>query len=314
MKQRLLATLGLGFALLAPAVAWAVDPIAVVPSDAEWAQQNHFSAPADLTLPAAAPLRVHGIESLNAATWGLDAALKAQFGDQGYLYSWSYESRPAYGQVRNQIHGAPADWAGIYQQNVIVDLGAGLGQGLSREQRCMLSQWVHDGGGLVLLGGYWTYGSGGGWAGTTLEDLCPVTSPPTTSLWEWNSRFFPTAGAQPIFIDPTLQGAQPVASPPPSPGGAPLQPVGANPITEGLDWEAQPLVMAAAKSTGLKPGAIVLAQCERVPVVVMWPVGKGHVVAVLAQPVGQSLGIHPAFWDWPDWPRFLGRLVKAAAG
>ena len=98
-------------------------------------------------------LRVHGIESLNADTWQLSKALNSRFGSNGNCrYTWSWEERPRYGFVRNQIKGFPGNWQTLYDQDIVVDLGAGVGQGLSREQRCMLSEWVKDGGGLLILG------------------------------------------------------------------------------------------------------------------------------------------------------------------
>ena len=287
-------------------------PIAVSPTDAQWAADNHFAPPAGLALPAGTAPHILGIESLQGDIWNLQGALDAAYGADGYRYSWAWEVRPSYGMARNQIKGVPPDWAGLYTHNVIVDLGASMGQGLSREQRCMLAQWVKDGGGLVILAGYWTYGSGGGWAGTTLDDLAPVNSPATTSLWDWQSQFFPLNGPQPPAYSSELQGRHPVAVPPASPAGVLLSPEGANPITAGMAWEDHPLVMVGAKIAGVKPGAQVLASADGTPVIVIWHYGAGKVVAVLAQPLGEPLPGQVPFWQWRDWPKLLGRIVAWA--
>ncbi len=284
-------------------------PLRVSPTDAEWQAQTGFSRPADAQRLPSPALRVHGIESLNAPTWGLSKALSHVGNGQTCRYTWSWEVRPHYGFVRNQIQGFPADWHSLYDQDILVDLGAGVGQGLSREQRCMVLQWVKDGGGLLLLGGYWTFGSGGGWAGTAFEDLSPVTSPPTSSLWDWQSQFYPVAGPQPPAFSAALQGREPVATPPSSPSGVPLTPAGPNPLTAGLSWDQKPLVMVACKSVAVKPGATVLVRAQGTPLVVVWRVGKGKVAAVLAQPLGIAPPGAIAYWDWPDWPVFLGRLI-----
>ena len=297
------------FSLLLPCLAAPDTPIHTSPTDAQWMAQSGFSRPAGVTRRPSPVLRVHGIESLNADKWGLAKALDHQY-NGAYRYSWSWEERPGYGFVRNQIKGFPADWQALYDQDVVVDLGAGVGQGLSREQRGMLAQWVKDGGGLLLLGGYWTFGSGGGWAGTVFDDLSPVTSPSTSSLWDWQSQFYPLAGPQPPAFSPALQGREPVTSPPSSPSGAPMTPAGDNALTQGLAWNQKPLVMVSAKAAAVKPGATVLVEAQGTPIVVVWHCGKGRVAAILAQPLGEAQPGNAAFWDWPDWPVFLGRLVR----
>ena len=284
-------------------------PLRVTPTDGEWAAQSGFARPANVTHRPSPTLRVHGIESLNAATWGLARALDQPRNGGATRYTWSWEERPQYGFVRNRVQGFPADWQALYDQDVVVDLGAGVGQGLSREQRGMIRQWVNDGGGLLILGGYWTFGSGGGWAGTVFDDLSPVTSPPTSSLWDWQSQFYPLAGPQPPAFSPTLQGREPVPSPPSSPSGTPMTPVGDNPLTRGLTWDQKPLVLVSAKAAGVKPGATVLVEAQGTPIVVVWHCGKGRVAAVLAQPLGDAPSGAVSFWDWSDWPVFLSRLL-----
>ena len=309
VNRRWLPAIFLCLSLSASCLAAPGPALRVTPTDAEWQAQTGFSRPAGVQRHSTPTVRVYGIESLNADTWGLSKALGRQFGSAGCRYAWAWEERPGYGMVRNQIKGFPTDWQALYDQDIIVDLGASLGQGLSREQRCMVWQWVKDGGGLLILGGYWTFGSGGGWAGTAFDDLSPVASPPTTSLWDWQTQFYPLAGTQPSPFVPALQGREPVTPPPASPSGSPMRPAGSNPLTDGLAWDQKPLVMAACKSGAVKPGATVLVEAEQTPMVVVWHNGKGRVAVVLAQPLGEAPPGSVSFWDWTDWPIFLGRLL-----
>jgi len=60
-----------------------------------------------------------------------------------------------------------------YDAIILVNIPRGAG-GLSEEQQQMLSSYVHDmGGGLVMVGGPETFGAGG-WQGSKLEEILPV--------------------------------------------------------------------------------------------------------------------------------------------
>lgn len=282
-------------------------PIVASPTDSEWQAKNNFAKPGGIDRAPSEVLRVFAAESVNVPYYRLSDALERRFKGQ-YRYQWSYEVRPSYGQVRNQIRQFPNDWSTLYDQDIYVVLGSAVGQGLSVQQRLMLEQFVKDGGSLLLCGGYWTFGSGGGWAGTAFDDLSPVVAPPTGSQWEFNSSFFPLAGPQ-FGAAQAKYDRQPTPVPPGSPAGSPLVPAGKNPLTDGLNWNARPLVMVANTVQKVKDGATVLVTADKAPIVVVQRYGKGKVAAILAQPLGEPPAGQTAYWDWPDWQIFLGRVI-----
>ncbi|HEY3324143.1 MAG TPA: hypothetical protein VGP72_27065 [Planctomycetota bacterium] len=286
-------------------------------ADREWEASNKALAtkPADVVCKAGPKVRVHAVESLHAKFWRLPAALENQFKDK-FEYTWSFEKRPGYGQVKNQILGFPRNFAEVYDEDVYVVLGAAVGQGLQPLQRLALEQFVKDGGGLLICGGWWTFDSGGGWSGTVFDEMSPVVSATTNSLWERNLIFHPAAGTQGLLPGMTdfdkIYSREPAAQlPPSSPTGSPLEPAGKNAITDGLKWEAKPLVFVSNKVEKLKEGVTVLVTADGKPMVVTWKYGKGNVAAILATPLGEAAADKTAFWDWPDWSIFMGRLVAS---
>lgn len=93
---------------------------------------------------------------------------------------------------------------------------------------------------------------------------------------------------------------------PSSPSGAPVTPTGDNALINSLAWDQKPLVIVAAKSLAVKPGATILVTAQGTPIVVVWHCRQGRVAAVLAQPLGEAPLDGVAYWDWPV---FLGRLI-----
>lgn len=101
-----------------------------------------------------------------------------------------------------------------------------------------------------------------------------------------------------------------MALPPPSPAGSPLVPTSDHELTKGLKWEAKPLVMVSHQIVETKKAAVTLVTADKAPIVVVWRYGKGKVAVILAQPLGEAPPGGTAFWDWPDWPAFMARLVN----
>jgi len=168
------------------------------------------------------------------------------------------------------------------QHNVVlvanVDAPAFQAAGFNLE---MLRLFVRQGGGLVILGGQFSFG-GGSYKGSAFEELCPVVVKGPFDI---------------VRADPPL----------------PLEPVGQHPIVMGLDFRQRPLVLWYHRAKP-KPDATVLARAGKQPLIVVQRVGKGRVVAFLGTVLGDAGEDERPFWRWEDWPDLLKEMLTWAAG
>ncbi|MEI6297232.1 MAG: HEAT repeat domain-containing protein [bacterium] len=146
-----------------------------------------------------------------------------------------------------------------------------------------IREFVNQGGGLVVLGGLCAYNNGG-YAGTALEEILPV------SLKESYIDFYITAA----------NGAK---------------------LTKGeqADWPLRIDFLAGPTAWYFhtlqpKAGAKVQVKVGNQPALVSGTFGQGRVVAcALAVNGNPTAGVTP-FWEWKDWPALLGRAIDCAAG
>jgi hypothetical protein len=47
------------------------------------------------------------------------------------------------------------------------------------------------------------------------------------------------------------------------------------------------------------------------PVILTRPFGKGKVCSVTTAPLGDAPQGETAFWDWPEWPKLVAKLLAS---
>ncbi len=197
----------------------------------------------------------------------------------GLLYEEAYRAQNAY-HGATRIYGLPESPDKLDEYSVVVLANVDAGA-IGSTWLDGLERFVQQGGGLVVLGGSWAY-SRGGYAGTKLESLLPVTlavenripsvlageilKPSSTSSWSWKLAF----------------DQQP------------------------RSYYTQTVVP--------RDGATVELQAGDRPALVSGTQGRGRVVACALTIHGKSTPEAPGFWDWGDWPKALGQACDWAAG
>jgi len=148
----------------------------------------------------------------------------------------------------------------------------------SEEQVRMIRGFVGNGGGLLLLGGYWTLDKGG-MRGTPFEEILPI-------------RIDADRGRLPYDLE-----------------GLPLEPKGSHPVTDLADWSVKPRVFFYNRVSARDGATVPLVSGER-PMLILGQHGKGR-TAVFA---GSVCGVAPEgvtpIWVWDDWPVFLASVIE----
>ena len=180
---------------------------------------------------------------------------------------------------------------GAYDVVVLSDIGSNtlllhpdtLERSQARPNRlALLREWV-AGGGLVMIGGYFTFQgfeAKARYAGTPVEDALPVT------MLSHDDRVEAPEGVGPKLTDPD------------------------HPIVSGLPAE-WPAVLGYNRLTA-KDGAAVLATVGDDPLLAAWRLGDGRAVAFAS-----DCGPHwlpPGFLEWDGYARLWTQLMCWAAG
>jgi uncharacterized membrane protein len=169
----------------------------------------------------------------------------------------------------------PQRVAALAPYSVVVLADVSL-QALGFAGRQALRQFVEAGGGLLVLGGYYSYGRGAVQR-SFLEDVLPVT---VSGTWD----------LAPAGPGGTLRAAAGLALP------------------SNLDWTPAPRCFWLHK-TAVKPGAKVVLKAGDQPFLVVGEYGKGRVACCTGSVLGQPGPGETAFWEWPDWPKLLFAAV-----
>lgn len=144
-----------------------------------------------------------------------------------------------------------------------------------------IERFVQQGGGLVVLGGQWAYHRGG-YTGTKLEAMLPVTMPVENRI--------------PSVLE-----------------GDVLAPHRESKWSWKFAFEKQPRSFYTQKLVP-KDGAQIELQAGDKPALVSGSFGKGRVVACALTVHGKSTPEALGFWEWSDWPKVLGQACDWAAG
>ena len=204
--------------------------------------------------------------------WSDTIRLREACAAAGISYETAYESRSPYFNPDNKLFNMP-EKLDRFDVVVLSNVDAPT---LGSNRLAKIRGFVANGGGLVVLGGYWAF-SNGGYAGTPLEDMVPVTMP---------ARDF-----MPRFPD-----------------GLALTPGSRSPLPADAAYAALPKAYFVQPMTP-KPGAEVWLRAGDKPAMIAADFEKGHVVALALTANGEAPAGALAFWDWPDWPRMLGAAI-----
>lgn len=152
------------------------------------------------------------------------------------------------------------------------------------------SDWVEEfvaqGGGLLVLGGNYSLGTGGGEIeGTAYAKCLPAEIHRGDIVFENQNK--------------------PV----------PLTPVGEHPILAGVNWDQQPVTLFYHEVTP-KPEAQVLVKAGEAPILIAGSYGQGRVVLWTATLHGEPAEPAVAYWRWSGWPTLVRNIVQwlSAAG
>ncbi|MBI2191653.1 MAG: hypothetical protein HYU36_06695 [Planctomycetes bacterium] len=148
----------------------------------------------------------------------------------------------------------------------------------SDSQKEAIRGFVEHGGGLLVLGGYWTLDKGR-MRGTVLEAVLPVS--------------IPGDGAR------LLQERRGIA----------LEARGDHPLTRLLDWSPEPSVFFYHRLVP-REGAVVPLAMADVPALVLGEFGRGRTAVFAGSVCGEPPEGRLPFWDWRDWPVFLSGVLE----
>lgn len=196
----------------------------------------------------------------------------------GVLYEEALRVMNVYhGGVR--VYGLPqtAEQLAGYSTVVLVNMDAPT---LGEKNLALLRDFVHGGGGLVVLGGEWAF-QRGGYADTVLAEMLPVEMPAEDRI-------------------------------PVNRAGDALQLAASSSLPQDLDFAAAPRSYYA-HTLAAKPGTIVELHVGDRPAIVSGKFGEGRVTACGLTIHGKSSADATPFWDWAEWPRLLGHVVDATA-
>ena len=199
--------------------------------------------------------------------------------EAGIRYHQSYVSRsPYFGGYTRFYHLPPVEELKGFSVIVIANLDA---PSLNAERLKVYREFVAQGGGLVVLGGYWAF-SRGAYAGTPLEEMLPATFGPEHRI-------------------------------PETPEGLLLHPGARATWKPAFELKSKPVAFYVQTLTP-KPDSTVQWLAGDKPALISGTFGKGRVVACALTANGETpAGVMP-FWDWPEWPRLLGQALDWAAG
>ena len=180
------------------------------------------------------------------------------------------------GSFGTRLSSFPYDYEKLLSYRIIV-LGGVKRDALGQIGIEMLSDFIHAGGGMIVLGGLHAYGFSA-LAGTKLESLWPVTP-----------------SAKPFDIKDV--------------GGAPVEVATDVPFLMDLDWGPRPSVRYLHE-VAVKPWGKTILTAGGKPFLVVGETGPGkaRVACILGAPMGTLGKGKTPFWQWDDWAYLLRQV------
>ncbi|MBI4025226.1 MAG: hypothetical protein HY360_09625 [Verrucomicrobia bacterium] len=185
----------------------------------------------------------------------------------------------------------PSTTGEILQFDAIILANADI-ESVREEGVRLLCNYVKNGGGLVVLGGYHSYG------------LSAIYDTPLGAMLPVKSAAF---DLQPFGAAETNSTSRFMSS------GAPLQAAPANTLfTANLKWDLKPRCYWQHR---VKPAsdAQVHVTAGAEPFLVSSQAGKGRIAAVTGTVLGSPPDGSLPFWEWESWPELLARIIAWAA-
>ncbi len=207
--------------------------------------------------------------------WQTEAAVKLLGPGQCDVKTWTH----VWHKNLEQGEFFPADYQSLFRYDAVL-MTAGDGRRLQATGRRMLRDYVRCGGGLVVLGGYASFGKGRA-RGSWLEEILPVT---LGDLWDLRQAEEKRVTARDGPVPECL-----------------LFPAG---------WRPQVLWLHEATP---KAEARVAWSAGKRPVAVYGKYGEGWVVAFLATPLGVPREGENLLCQTPEWPAILAATLAWVA-
>ncbi len=233
-------------------------------------------------LPTAGPVGELGpgalvCRGLGCPAWRLEPAL-ALAGAQPVKSYWFYTGAGGLPHVTPDFGEKPT---GEFPQRVedlqpysVVVLADVPADALGFAGRQALRQFVEAGGGLLVLGGYYSYGRGA-IARSFLEEMLPVA---VTDTWDL------------------------------APAGVAVQAVEGLALPSNVAWVPAPQCLWLHQVRAKPEGKVVLKAGDK-PFLVVGEFGKGRVAACAGTIMGAPGAGQQPFWEWKDWPKVLFATV-----
>lgn len=170
------------------------------------------------------------------------------------------------------IENFPTSWENLSQYRVVILANAGI-KALGVEQRFQLHEFVRLGGGLLILGGKATYGSGG-FRGSFLEEVLPI---------EITNNMFDIKRSQNLLVKTDSQ------------------------LFGSIPWSKE-LICPYIHQTVARENAVVAVSAGKEPFIITGIFGKGRVVCITCTPYGTVPAGKIAFSEWKDWPLLMKNI------
>jgi uncharacterized membrane protein len=150
------------------------------------------------------------------------------------------------------------------------------GKEFTEGQIKQIRSYVEDGGGLLVMGGPFTYGEGC-FKEQGIEDLLPVEGAAFDLKWEKAGQALAKAKEHAVMA--------------------------------GVDFGGKPMVYWVHK-VKVKSGGEVLVKAGEYAVLVAGRCGKGKVLAFMGTPMGSGGAGQVPFWEWGGWGPWVGNMAK----
>ncbi len=233
---------------------------------------------------------------LNRYLVGADVIEQSFFNDNGKWFRQAMSSEPTISVRHITPHGVPAEFPTTLEElknyNVVIFSDVGYNSmifypgltppyiyPLGPDRVGMVKEFVENGGGFLMVGGYLSFGGLNGiarWWDTEIEAILPV------SIARHDDRVEITQGFQFERVTPD------------------------HPIVAGLPWDDAHWTLCGYNRLTIKPEATVVARYQNDPIIACWPYQDGR-TAIFAS----DFAPHWAgdFVHWPHYATFWRQMV-----
>jgi uncharacterized membrane protein len=227
-------------------------------------------------------LKVHVVQGMWSQHWRLPEALKEKYKiTESFMCS-------QYG-FATWLKGFPDKKADLISHQVLI-LANIPADSFATNAKGRSDSWIEEflaqGGGVFVLGGNYSLGTGGNKGGKSFGDIKGTAC----------ERFLPAdIHENDIVLE---KQNKPVV----------LQASGKHPILEGVDWSKRPVTMFYHE-VAPRAGAEVLVKAGEAPVLIAGTYQGGRIVLWTATLHGEPPEGDLAYWRWEDWPKLVRNIA-----